>query len=213
MKLFYPLLISILIFSCSNTTPSYNLVKNISQEHDFATGYDSTRISNELKNQINRIKRFNSISKNQYSENIALFIDMKIPSNYFRFFVVNLKTDSIVSRGLCAHGSGSNTNTADSLQFSNTPNSFMTSLGIYKIGTSYIGNFGKSYKLHGLEATNSNAFKRIVVLHPYSCVPDEEQYLPICNSLGCPMLSNMYMEEVITSLSKETKPVLMVIYY
>ena len=119
----------------------------------------------------------------------------------------------VVSKALVAHGSGSETDYVDSLKFSNVPNSYCTSLGKYKIGASYIGSFGKSYKLHGLEATNNKAFERFVVLHRYSCVPDAEQSYPICNSLGCPMVSENYFLQLDKFILKSNKPILMEIYY
>ncbi len=126
---------------------------------------------------------------------------------------MDLKTNKIISKGLCAHGSGSEIAGTDSLQFSNIPNSYMTSLGIYKIGSSYQGSFGKSYKLAGLEKSNDKAAARAIVLHRYGCVPDEEQYYPICNSLGCAMLSENYFEELIPLIDNEPKPILLKIYY
>lgn len=147
-----------------------------------------------------------------YNQNTVILIDMRIPSGTFRFFCVDTKTDSIFEKGLVAHGSGS-VYSDDSLIFSNIPNSYKTSLGKYKIGGSYQGNFGKSYKLHGLDATNNKAYDRYVVLHPYSCVPDEEQDYPICESLGCPMVSNAFMNTLYGIIDKSTQPILMVIYY
>jgi hypothetical protein len=130
-----------------------------------------------------------------------------------RFFVVDLDSMSILRKGLVAHGSGSETGFDDSLRFSNTPNSYCTSLGKYKIGNAYVGNFGRSYKLHGLDPSNSKAFERYVVLHRYSCVPDEEQLYSICNSLGCPMLSENFFDEVDTLIKTSGKSVVMEIYY
>jgi hypothetical protein len=89
----------------------------------------------------------------------------------------------------------------------------MTSLGFYKIGAAYTGSFGRSYKLHGLQASNNKALERAVVLHRYSCVPDEEQASPICNSLGCPMVSERFFESLDGYIRKAAKPVLMYIYY
>lgn len=156
-------------------------------------------------------KEFLVLNKS-YSQELVFLIDMKIPSGKNRFFVLDLKKDSIIAKGLVAHGAGS-TISEDSLVFSNTPNSYQTSLGKYKIGSSYAGNFGKSYKLHGLDKTNSKAFDRLVVLHPYQCVPDKEQEDPICESLGCPMVSNQFMEVLYTFIDNSKKPILMVIYY
>ncbi len=74
--------------------------------------------------------------------------------------------------------------------FQMCPRGGCSSLGKYKIGEKYRGQYGKSYKLYGLENTNSNAYKRAIVLHGFSCVPDEEIYPGVvCNSLGCAMVS------------------------
>jgi len=147
-----------------------------------------------------------------FNENTVFLIDMKIPSGKFRFFIHDLSKDSITHKALVAHGSGS-TYSEDSLTFSNTPNSYQTSLGNYKIGGSYAGSFGKSYKLHGLDKTNDKALVRYVVLHPYSCVPDEEQEDPICESLGCPMVSDEFIKVLYPTIDGSKKPILMVIYY
>lgn len=147
-----------------------------------------------------------------YNQELVFLIDMKIPSGKFRLFLYDLNNDSIKERGLVAHGSGS-VYSEDSLEFSNIPNSYQSSLGYYKIGQSYSGNFGKSYKLHGLDKTNNKAFQRYVVFHPYSCVPDTEQDFPICESLGCPMVSNRFMSNMYPIIDGSKKPILMVIYY
>jgi hypothetical protein len=130
-----------------------------------------------------------------------------------RLFVYDLDSMKILSKGLVAHGSGSETGYEDSLVFSNVPNSYCTSLGKYKIGNSYIGSFGKSYKLHGLDPTNNKAYERLVVLHRYSCVPDSEQDYAICNSLGCAMVSENYFGELDKFISASKKPIIMEIYY
>jgi len=114
---------------------------------------------------------------------------------------------------LVAHGSGSELTDSDSLVFSNVANSYQSSLGKYRIGGKYTGNFGKSYKLHGLDDSNDNAFKRYVVLHPYLAVPDDEQKYPIMLSLGCPMVSNGFIEILYGIIDNSSKSILMIMYY
>lgn len=174
---------------------------------------DSVRMSDEFPKQLAAIKAYAAKNKTKYSNNYAVLIDMKIPSQHYRLFVVDLRNDSIVERGIVAHGSGSEIANSDSLIFSNTPSSYMTSLGIYKFGVSYQGNFGKSYRLHGLEASNSKAFDRAVVFHSYYYVPEYEQDQPIMNSLGCPMVSPEFFPKVDQYIQKEKLPMLMKIYY
>jgi hypothetical protein len=210
----YLLILLLFLGACGlQELPKSQLSAGDSEADFMASDYDSSRLEYVFPNQLKALKTFIKNKGGIYSNQKAILIDMKIPSKYFRLFVVDLKTDKIISRGLCAHGSGSEIAGTDSLQFSNTPNSYMTSLGMYKIGSSYTGSFGKSYKLIGLESSNNKSVARSIVLHRYSCVPDDEQYYPICNSLGCAMLSENYFEELIPILDKEPKPMILKIYY
>lgn len=138
---------------------------------------------------------------------------MKIHSGKNRFFVYDLKKEAIVDQGLVAHGSGSETEIQGKLKFSNTNNSLATSLGKYYIGNSYVGKFGKAYRLYGLDKTNSNAFERAVVLHKYSDVPYEEQADYICNSYGCPMVNSNYFKRIESIIDNSKTSILLVIYY
>jgi hypothetical protein len=147
--------------------------------------------------------------KHGYNSNTCFLIDMTIESGKNRFFVFDLQKDSIVDAGLVAHGSCNKT-FLRGREYGNEPGCGCSSLGKYKIGNAYKGKFGTAYKLYGLDSTNSNAFKRFVVLHSYTCVPDEEVYpLPICQSLGCPMVSPAFMNKLATIIDKSPKPMLL----
>ena len=147
-----------------------------------------------------------------YATDVAFLIDMSLPSGRKRFFVYDLQADSLITAGLVAHGS-CNQSFLEAGQYSNTPNSGCTSLGPYKVGYDYIGNFGKAYKLFGLDSTNNKAFERYVVLHAYTCVPHEETYpQPICNSLGCPMVSNAFLAKLEAIIDNSPRPILLWIY-
>lgn len=165
-----------------------------------------------MENQAKEIEKF--IQKHpKYNQEVAFFIDMKIHSGKNRFFVYDLKKKSIQNQGLVAHGSGSETGVKGELQFSNVNKSFATSLGKYAIGKSYFGTFGKAYKLHGLDKTNSNAFLRNIVFHKYFDVPFEEQTDYICNSLGCPMVNEKFFSTIETIIDNSKTSILLVIYY
>jgi hypothetical protein len=164
----------------------------------------------KLKVQAAKGKAFAQSKK--LSTDVAFFIDMSQPSGRYRFFVYDYKKDSILEKGLVAHGS-CNTRYLESAQFSNTPESGCSSLGKYKVSYSYKGQFGKAYKLNGLDSSNSNAFNRFVVLHAYDCVPDREVYpQPICNSLGCPMVSYAFLGKLSGYIDQSAKPTLLWIY-
>lgn len=165
-----------------------------------------------IESQITAVKKL--INKNpRYNNQIAFFVDMKIPSGKNRFFVYDLKANKIIDKGLVAHGSGSETGVKGKLCFSNVPNSLSTSLGKYSIGNSYYGKFGKAYRLYGLDETNNNAFKRDIVFHYYYDVPYKEKDGYICNSFGCPMVNKKYFDRISHLIDSSESDILMSIYY
>jgi hypothetical protein len=141
---------------------------------------------------------------------IGILVDMSVPAYKNRIFLVDLENDSVLVKGICAHGRGQDDN-SEEVTFSNQPGSLCTSEGRYKIGTKYAGQYGYGYKLHGLDSTNSNAYKRDIVFHYYPIVPDEE-YKQVCLSFGCPMVSKNVFEAAAKYLDGSKKPVLMWIY-
>jgi hypothetical protein len=144
-----------------------------------------------------------------YSTSVCFLVDMSLPSGKKRFFIFDLQNEKTLTSGLVAHGS-CNTSYQLSAKFSNQQNCGCSSKGKYKVTYKYNGRFGTAYKLIGMDSTNSNAFARFVVLHGYDCVPDEETFpAPICNSLGCPMVSNKFLGELSQVISKQQKPVLL----
>lgn len=174
---------------------------------------------NKSKNEsLARIKKKALLAKGYIAEHgfdagHCFLMDMRVLSGKKRFFVYNLTKDSIEVAGLVTHGGGSDDG-SDEIVFSNTPNSYCTSLGKYKIGKSYNGRFGLAYKLYGLDDTNSKAFDRFIVLHAHECVPDDEVApFPICESQGCPTVSPAFLSRLKTYIDKTDKPVLLWIYY
>lgn len=181
--------------------------------HKIASANNSELTSKEkLETEIIEVKKLiNSNSK--YNKEIAFFIDMGIPSGKNRFFIYYLKNNKIIDKGLVAHGSGSETGIQGKLKFSNTDNSLSTSLGKYSIGNSYVGKFGKAYKLYGLDKTNSNAYDRNIVLHKYLDVPYNEQENYICNSYGCPMVNEKFYSRIEKIIDNSQTKIILNIYY
>ena len=146
----------------------------------------------------------------QYSPSVCFLVDMKIPNGRKRFFVYDFKKDTVIAAGLVAHGNCNSILYLEEARFANQPGCGCSSGGKYKIGYGYTGNFGKAYKLFGLESTNSNAFDRSIVLHAHNCIPNEEIYPNhICNSLGCPTVSPLFLTTLTELISKSEKPVLL----
>lgn len=163
------------------------------------------------KNRIEHIKSF--VEGKKYNQDLAIFINFKIPSNQFRFFIYDIKNNKILEKAIVSHGSGSIVEGSNELKFSNIEGSYRSSLGKYEIGSSYIGKFGKAYRLIGLDKTNSNALKRAIVLHSYYCISDKETLEPACLSLGCPMLSSNFFKVASKYIDASKNPMILYAFY
>lgn len=161
--------------------------------------------------QIENVKKM--IASGAYNSKTAFFIDMRIKSGKNRFFVYDLENNTVIDEGLVANGAGSETGVKGELKFSNEPNSKCTSLGRYAIGKSYKGMFGKAYVLKGLDQTNNNAIKRMIVLHSYSAVPEGEQDHYISLSQGCPMVSEVFFKRLEKIIDSSKSNIILNIYY
>lgn len=143
---------------------------------------------------------------------LSFLVNMEQHSGQKRFYVYDLQKNHILDTGLVAHGSGKQI-FAERPKFGNTHGSGLSSLGKYKIGEKYKGRFGTAYRLHGLEASNNNAFGRAVVLHSFVCVPNDETYPnPLCNSLGCPMVSTNFLKKLSHLIDAEKKPIVLWVF-
>lgn len=149
--------------------------------------------------------------KHGYNNSICFLIDMSLGSGQKRFFVYDMINDSIQKAGLVTHGR-CNQMWLEGRKYSNQPGCGCSSLGKYKIGYSYDGTFGLAFKLHGLDNTNNNAFKRFVVLHSHECVPEGEVNGEICQSDGCPTVSPGFLYKLKPIIKNSSKPILLWIY-
>ncbi|HMR82937.1 MAG TPA: murein L,D-transpeptidase catalytic domain family protein [Niabella sp.] len=149
--------------------------------------------------------------RNKYNQQLCFFIDMSLPSGSPRFFVYDLKKDTVINAGLVTHGN-CNQYWLEGRQYGNTVGCGCTSLGKYKIGKSYYGKFGLAYKLHGLDSTNDKAFERFVVLHSHGCVPDNKREQDICQSNGCPTVSPSFLNTLQARIDASEQPVLLWLY-
>lgn len=132
----------------------------------------------------------------------CILIDFSYDLFTKRMFIYDLKTDKIIKTALVSHGFGEG-NTVDHVEFSNEPGSLCSSEGKYRIGIRSYSNFGVHfhYKMHGLEKTNNNAFKRLVVLHSY-----EYAYCdwPTTASAGCPVVCDEIMKYIDSKIKAST---------
>jgi len=154
--------------------------------------------------------------KKKFNTDFCLLADMSIHSGYERMVTWNFTTDTIENTMLVGHGCGSNRWSADESKdapvFSNKDGSHCSSLGKYKIGARGVSQWGikVKYLLHGLEASNSNALKRTIVLHSWELMPEAPVYpAGSPEGWGCPTLSDNNMRLLDEKLQQQRKPTLL----
>ncbi len=138
-------------------------------------------------------------------DNLRYFviIDYNKPSNEPRFFVIDLKKEKLLYHSYVTHGQNSGSLYAK--KFSNTPNSYQSSLGFYVSDNKpYKGEFGISLRLFGLEDKfNSNAKLRNIVIHGAEYA--SEDYVKKVGFLGrtsgCPAIPLSISNEVVNLLA------------
>lgn len=153
---------------------------------------------------------------NGYNESYYFLVDLSIHSGKDRFFIYDFKQQQITDKNLVTHGScdvlEANGDKWEKAKFNNANNSHCSAKGKYKIGKRDYSSWGikVKYWLHGLDASNSNAEQRVVVLHSWSAVANEEvfpNYSPL--SWGCPAVSDDFMKVLDAKLQATSKPVLL----
>ena len=125
-------------------------------------------------------------------------VDFAKHSSLARFFIADTVAKTVNVYHV-AHGSGSDPDRDGyATIFSNKDSSLASSLGFYLTGDLYIGKHGRSMRLHGLSATNSNAFERAVVIHSAAYVVEDN--VQPGRSWGCLAVSVSSLDAVIATL-------------
>ena len=123
-----------------------------------------------------------------------IVVDMSVPASGKRLWAFDMTTPTprLVLNERVAHGAGSDRNGDGTPEkFSNTPDSHMTSLGLYRVAERYRGKNGWSRRLDGLFARfNGRARDRAVVMHPSNYVTARH----VGRSQGCPAVSQETMD-------------------
>jgi hypothetical protein len=199
----YTVLLISLTFSNSIEAASFN--------HD-STNYSSTdslglNIYQTLNNKDLSFETFSHAYRGYWKivsegaaekKSILTIIDFNKSSTEKRFFIVDLDKRKIIHESLVAHGKNSGWDIPSS--FSNSTNSYQSSLGFYLTAETYIGKHGLSLKLDGLEKNiNDNARKRHIVIHSADYVSDNfiDKFGRLGRSFGCPSLPSDNYSEVI----------------
>ncbi|HKO75914.1 MAG TPA: murein L,D-transpeptidase catalytic domain family protein, partial [Flavobacterium sp.] len=143
--------------------------------------------------------------KGLIKRDILTLVDFSLSSNAKRLWIINLSTNEVLFQSLVAHGR--NTGEEFANNFSNTPESFKSSLGFYATGEVYKGKHGVSLKLDGLEkGLNDYARKRAVVIHGADYVSESfiKYHKRLGRSQGCPAVPLKFASEIITMIKGQS---------
>jgi hypothetical protein len=143
--------------------------------------------------------------KGLIKKDILTLVDFSLSSNVKRLWVIDLATNIVLFQSLVAHGR--NTGEEFANNFSNSAESFKSSLGFYATGEVYSGKHGLSLKLDGLEkGLNDNARKRAVVIHGAEYVSDSfiKGNKRLGRSQGCPAVPVELAAEIISIIKDKS---------
>lgn len=130
-------------------------------------------------------------------------IDYTQSSTAARFWVLDLETGKALFTERVAHGKGSGE--AKAVRFSNVPESYTSSLGLFRTLESYHGQNGYSLRLQGLETgVNDKAHARAIVIHGADYVSDNfiSRLGRLGRSFGCPAVRKEIARPLIDSLKQ-----------
>ena len=165
---------------------------------------------------INNAEALKYCKENKFNEDYYFLLDLSLHPGKNRFYIYDFKQNKITDKNLVTHGScdviEDNPSKWEKARFSNTKDSHCSMKGKFKIGKRDYSSWGihVKYWLHGLENSNKNAEKRVVVLHSWDAVSNEEiapNVSPL--SWGCPAVSNDFMKIIDAKLKATKKPVLL----
>ncbi len=165
----------------------------------------------KYKSQIQNLQ--SKILTSNYNDSYVFLVDFSIPSGKKRMFLYNLHTGELEKSFMVAHGEGCGQADGTPLSFSNVPNSLCSSEGLAVIGESDYSNYGINIKywLEGLDDTNNNMRRRVVVIHSWEGIPDFSIYpFKIVQSQGCFTVSNNALSFIDNFISQqENKKILL----
>lgn len=127
--------------------------------------------------------------------------DYSLNSKKHRLWIYDRKLKKLESHKV-AHGSGGKNKTPHDgrcREVSNTIESHMSCLGLFKCMEIYDGPHGDSMRLDGLSKTNNNARNRGIVVHRSDYVFDNTEEIS-GRSLGCPAIDRKVCDAVIEKL-------------
>lgn len=135
-------------------------------------------------------------------KDIITLIDFTKPSTEKRLWVIDLESKQVKYHTLVAHGR--NSGELYATRFSNQPNSYQSSVGLFVTGATYNGKHGISLKLHGLQkGINDLAEQRAIVMHGADYVSSDfiTRMGRLGRSYGCPAIPMNVHEALISQVA------------
>jgi L,D-transpeptidase-like protein len=136
---------------------------------------------------------------------ILSIVDFSKPSSEKRLFIIDLQNAKVLFNTYVAHGMKSGKEFAN--KFSNSLNSYKSSLGFYETESTYNGKNGYSLHLMGLErGINDNAYRREIVMHGAQYVNEDMIHAKgyIGRSWGCPAIPEELHVPIIDQIKNGT---------
>lgn len=137
-------------------------------------------------------------NKGLVQKQLLTIIDFSLSANAKRLWVIDMVTREVKFHSLVSHGR--NTGDEFATSFSNTAESFKSSLGLYLTAEVYSGKHGLSLKLDGLEkGVNDHARARGIVMHAADYVSEAfiKNNQRLGRSQGCPAVPVELSKEII----------------
>jgi hypothetical protein len=205
-------------FSTTNTVKDPNILNSVAYTKNVERSVES-RIEVAYSNlhsdkyELPKLESFAEALKGYYSykqkglirKDILTLIDFSLSANTKRLWVIDLTTGNVLFHSLVAHGR--NTGQEFASNFSNTSESYKSSLGFYSTGEIYNGKHGMSLRLDGLEkGINDNARSRGVVMHAADYVSNSfiKNNHRLGRSQGCPAVPVEISRGIINTIKDKT---------
>lgn len=149
---------------------------------------------------------YEKLNKMGFVKNKKLtIIDYSLSSKEKRLWVIDMEKKKVIFQTWVAHGKNSGDECA--VEFSNTLQSYKTSLGVFLTNETYLGKHGLSLRLDGMnKGLNSNARKRNIVMHcsDYVNINTINEIGYIGKSHGCLAISKDVNKELINMVKNSS---------
>lgn len=143
--------------------------------------------------------------ENKIKKELLTIVDFAMASTEKRMWILDMTTQKVLFNTYVAHGKNTGGNKAT--KFSNTPNSFQSSLGFYVTAETYYGKNGLSLFIDGMEeGFNTKARERYVVIHgaDYATPDFIKRAGRLGRSYGCPAVPTKLSKEIINKIKGQS---------